>query len=253
MEEILKIINDKFAKIQLSELDSASLMERKESKYVTNIPVATKILVALASSYSVMEINTKTIFKYNSNYFDTDDFKLFRMHRNGKLNRYKIRFRNYIDTNSTFFEIKYKNNHGCTLKSRIASENSTKPAIIENEKSYLETHTTLKASDLKSILNIEYDRITLINLEKTERVTFDFNLSFHITESKKQFSEMVVIEIKQENASRSMVKDYMKSVKIRPGGISKYCVGIMLFFKDINQNRFKHKFNKLYKPYQLVS
>lgn len=253
MEEILKIINEKFAKIQLSEIDSANLMVRKDCKYVTDIQAATKMLVELASAYSVMEINTKLIFKYNSNYFDTEDLKLFRMHRNGKLNRYKVRFRNYVDTNSTFFEIKYKNNHRRTIKSRIESENYSKSKIVNIEKSYLETNTTLIASDLKSILNVAYDRITLISLEKNERVTLDFNLSFYNSESKKQFSEMVVIEIKQENASRSIVKDYLKSIKIRPGGISKYCVGIMLFFNEIKQNRFKYKFNKLYKPYQLSS
>ncbi len=253
MDEISKIIYEKYAKLHLSEIESASLMARKDIKYVTDIPVATQMLTEMASEYYVMEIASKTIFKYNSKYFDTDDLKLFKMHRNGKLNRYKVRFRNYVDTNSTFFEIKYKNNHGRTLKSRIESENNIEPKIINNEKTYLELHTPLIAKDLKSIIDIEYDRITLINKAKTERVTIDLNLTFRISDQIKEFPEMVLIEIKQQNKCASIAKEYLKSIKIRPGGISKYCVGIMLFFKDVNHNRFKHKFTKLYKPFKLVS
>ena len=43
---------------------------------------------------------------------------MFHNHHNGKLNRYKIRFRDYINTKNSFLEVKFKTNKGETIKSR---------------------------------------------------------------------------------------------------------------------------------------
>ena len=44
---------------------------------------------------------------------------LYHDHHNGKLNRYKVRRRRYIDTDTEFLEVKLKNNKKRTIKSRI--------------------------------------------------------------------------------------------------------------------------------------
>ena len=45
------------------------------------------------------------------------------MHQNKKLNRYKIRQREYLISDISFFEIKFKSNKGRTIKKRIKTKN----------------------------------------------------------------------------------------------------------------------------------
>lgn len=253
MSNLENILSKNFSSIQLSEIETASLMNRKDKKYVVNLALVLELLDELSAEYSILEINSKRMFRYASTYFDSPDLRLFKMHHTGKLNRYKVRFRNYLDSDSTYFEIKLKDNHGRTLKSRMLSESSETLNFNDEEITYLETNTPLIANDLQEILTVEYDRITLINVDKTERVTVDLNLSFKKRNCFENFEEMAIVEVKQLKLTNSTANNFLKKSKIRAGGISKYCIGIILFFENVSHNRFKHKFNKLYKPYKLVS
>jgi VTC domain len=253
MNNLERLLSNQFNPIQLSELESASLMDRKDKKYVVNVSLLNELLEELSLGYSILEIDSKRIFQYSSTYFDTKDLHLFKMHHTGKLNRYKVRFRNYLDSKSTYFEIKLKDNHGRTLKSRILSECAEISNLNSEEITYLENNTPLKANDLQEILTVEYDRITLINSNKTERITIDLNLRFKNEKCVENFEEMAIVEIKQLKLTNSLANNFLKKSKIRAGGISKYCIGVILFFENVSHNRFRHKFNKLYKPYKLVS
>jgi hypothetical protein len=253
MEILKKILVNDFNSISLSEIETASLMNRRDTKYVIDLPCTAALLQYLSNDYKVLEIDSKRIFKYHSTYFDTDTLTLFKQHHTGRLNRYKIRFRNYVDTGSAFFEIKYKNNHGRTLKSRISTTNNDGKAINSKEMTFLETTTPLNPKNLISTLSIDYDRITLINAEKTERVTIDLNLTFVNGSETKKFANMAVIEVKHDKTNVSLARTFFKNSKIRMGGISKYCIGVMLLFEKVNQNRFKHKYNRIYKKYHQVA
>ena len=44
--------------------------------------------------FTKLEIDGKRLFNYQTEYFDNENKILFKNHQNGKLNRYKIRFRN---------------------------------------------------------------------------------------------------------------------------------------------------------------
>ena len=60
------------------------------------------ILENISSEYFCLEIEGKRSFTYQTEYFDTIDNLLFKNHQNGKLNRYKIRFRDYIESKNIF-------------------------------------------------------------------------------------------------------------------------------------------------------
>ena len=247
------LLSKNFTPIQLSELESASLMDRKDKKYVINLAIVNTFLLELSKEYSILEIDSKRMFQYSSTYFDTKDLRLFKMHHNGKFSRYKVRFRSYLDSKSTYFEIKLKDNHRRTSKSRIISDSADNYIINLEEKNHLENTTPLIANDLQEILTVEYDRITLINSDKTERITIDLNLCFKNKNYVEAFEKIAIVEIKQLKITNSLANIFLKKSKIREGGLSKYCLGIILFFENVAHNRFKHKFNKLYKPYKLVS
>ncbi|MBL0342143.1 MAG: VTC domain-containing protein [Bacteroidetes bacterium] len=107
-----------FKPIGLVELDKVALLDRMDTKYVFTIEQLPMFLDRLKDTYCVLEINNNSMFHYESLYFDTDAFYLFNQHFVG-LNRYKVRFRKYVESNQSFFEIKFKNNKSRTVKTRI--------------------------------------------------------------------------------------------------------------------------------------
>jgi hypothetical protein len=92
--------------VGLSQLDSVSLLNRMDSKYVVTLSQLDFIFECLQSNYSILEINGIKVFTYENNYFDTPDLMFYKDHHNGYMNRLKVRSRRYVESNLCFFEIK---------------------------------------------------------------------------------------------------------------------------------------------------
>ena len=69
--------------------------------------------------YRILNINNKLIHDYKSLYYDTSENKFYLDHHNNRVNRNKIRFREYVDSGLVFLEIKTKNNKRKTIKKRM--------------------------------------------------------------------------------------------------------------------------------------
>jgi hypothetical protein len=107
-----------FEPITLLEMDRVKLMNRVDTKFAFSVNEFLKFLPELRENYRILEIEgTRTPF-YESLYFDDQDFSFFKDHHNGRTNRFKVRFRKYVESNLTFLEIKHKLK-GRTHKSRI--------------------------------------------------------------------------------------------------------------------------------------
>ena len=98
----------KFKPISLDEMNSVALMKRTDTKFVININYLPVVLNTLLKTYQILEIEGRRIMNYSSLYFDTEDFKFYLDHHNGRVNRTKIRQRKYVDSDLTFLEIKKK-------------------------------------------------------------------------------------------------------------------------------------------------
>ena len=105
-----------FSPVNLTELESYGLLDRFDNKYALTFEQLMLLLPQLSEDYSILEIKSKRIFLYDNFYFDTDDLKFYFEHHNGKLNRYKIRYRRYVDSDIIYFEMKKKDNKNKTLK-----------------------------------------------------------------------------------------------------------------------------------------
>ena len=99
-----------FDPISLSEMDEVKLMKRTDTKFIFPLSTLHKIIPKLIEHYSVLDINGVRLNAYRSLYFDTEDFQFYHQHHNGKTNRNKVRFREYIASGLTFLEVKHKNN-----------------------------------------------------------------------------------------------------------------------------------------------
>ena len=236
-----------FEKITLDEMDSVKLMDRMDVKYLIPLNLLPLVLHEAREFYKLLEINNERLCSYETLYYDTEDYKLYHSHQSGRLNRYKVRFRNYVGSNLSFFEIKHKNNKGRTLKTRIKQPNNFEE-ILNNEKAeFLEKTTPLSAVELKGNLMVNYKRMTLVNKTSKERLTFDLDLTFIKDQNEVIYNQLVVAEVKQEKLGASPIIDIFKKYNLRAGSISKYCLGVMSTDRDVKHNRFKTKFLHLKK------
>ena len=237
MSETIPTVLQDFEPISLSEMDSVALMERTDTKYAFNLALLPSLLNEMKKSYQVLEVNGHRLSRYESLYFDTLNFDLFKKHLTGRLNRYKIRYRSYVESNLHFFEVKFKNNKGRTLKKRIAHNWDEK--IDGMAEQFFRKYCTIDPSSLEYKLRVHFSRMTFVNKFSPERVTIDLHLSFINKEQTKMIGNLVIAEVKQERHFVSSFVRLMKDHHIRSGGLSKYCQGVISLFPKERYNSFK--------------
>lgn len=231
--------------ISLSEMDKVQLMNRVDTKFLLNYNQLPYLLEKALEHYRVVEIDGQRISPYSSIYLDTENAEMYRMHHNRKLNRYKVRIRSYVNSGITFLEVKRKNNKGRTAKERIKIENSKFETITldEAEQEFIIEKSPYIYSSLRPQLQNFFQRITFVDKQETERVTVDIGLRYSEIGGKNtlKINNLVVIEMKQSGHSHSFFRDYLKEQAIYPANMSKYCLGMILTYPNLKNNRFKKK------------
>ena len=230
-----------FAPISLEQMSGVKLMNRTDTKFVTNRTKLYQLLKLAQQDYYIQEIDGERNLEYDTTYFDTRAFDMYNQHQWGHTNRQKIRFRTYCISGLQFIEVKTNNNHGRTKKKRIEV---TDMDVLEKQKyDFLSKHLRYGADTLQPALNNHFSRITLVNKGKTERLTIDSSLSFHNLQSNKciDMGDLVIIELKRDGLVSSPVLDMLRQLRIHPHGFSKYCMGSALTNPQLPTNRFKRK------------
>lgn len=245
--EVIKQQANEFEAISLAEMDSVKLMNRTDAKFVIPLGMFSVILSDLLPHYRILEVNGLRLADYETLYFDTESLQLYHEHQSGRLNRYKIRQRNYVQSNLIFTEVKFKNNKGRTIKTRVRQQQLPGEKMEDNVCGFLQRQTPFAATDLQPVLWVDYTRMTLVSRTTTERLTLDLNLTFRNEKTVKNYAPVVVAEVKQESLKHSFFLDLMKKYKLREGSISKYCLGIISLYNHVKYNRFKSKLNHLHK------
>ena len=229
-----------FLPISLSEMDDVKLMSRTDTKFAFKANKMPLLLQQLMPFYRVLVINGELIHDYKSLYYDTEDRKFYLDHHNGRVNRNKIRFREYVGSKLTFLEIKRKNNKGKTIKKRMKVDKISNQ-LSEKEQGYVEKIIG-KPMNLEAKQGINFSRITFVHKTQKERLTMDVNLTFKNANEKGDMKHIVIAEVKQERMSRS--SDFMRIAKemhILPIRISKYCMSTLKLNPELKKNRFKEK------------
>jgi hypothetical protein len=227
-----------FDPITLQEMDDVKLLDRTEVKYFFSAQKLPSVLQQIASDYRVLEINGVRVNNYETLYFDTTDFRMYLTHQSGRSNRYKIRYRKYVDSNLSFFEIKFKNNKGRTIKERIKQKDIA-TAITDKASDFLQEKTPYTPLILEPKVWNNYSRMTLVNKYSKERLTIDVNLAFRNDLVAVDVPNLVIAELKQEKSKASPFMKVMKDMGIKEGSISKYCYGVIYLNEGIKKNNFK--------------
>ena len=238
---MIQLLNDlvsSLRKVSLQELESVSLQNRIDSKYLLNSTMLDKLMPFIIENYRVLEIEGHRIFTYENNYFDTSDLLFYHEHHNGYLNRIKVRSRKYLETGSSFFEIKKKEKIERTNKIREKTEDIISLPTTEMLRK-IELMSRKKLQGIHKVLSNHFNRITFVNNAKTERMTLDFNILFADEYTEKKLEDIFVLEIKQSKCSgHSSINQIIKNNNIREQGFSKYIFGVMMLKDGIKKNNF---------------
>ena len=81
--------------ITLDEMSSVKLMNRTDTKFVTNTEKLMQLLRMVRKDYYVQDIDGGRNLEYDTTYFDTTMFDMYNQHQWNHTNRQKIRFRTY--------------------------------------------------------------------------------------------------------------------------------------------------------------
>ena len=247
--------------ITLEEMSGIRLMNRTDTKFVTNIAMLRKLLKLAVWQYRAQEIEGKRQARYYTMYFDTPDMQMYTCHHSGHANRQKLRIRSYVDSGLNFLEVKTKNNHKRTRKKRTTmfdfdplapARNIAFDSHDDNFKEYdsfLRENLWYKPGIMEEAIENRFNRITLVNNNKTERLTIDTDLCFHNIHTGNDCSlpELAIIELKRDGLVPSPILALLNELRIKPLGFSKYCIGTALTNPDIRQNRFKQRLHALEK------
>lgn len=238
--------------ITLDQMRSVKLMNRIDTKYVLSYDEVLKLIEAAAdNNYYVQVIDGVRACRYETLYYDTTEREMFILHHNRKLCRQKLRTRTYVESSTTFFEIKSKSNRGRTKKRRTEIDPSAFSSFATSEpaRRLLDENSHYTAESVTPALATRFTRITLVNPTLSERITIDLELSYEDIRSHTTASicSMAIVEIKSDGNIESLTKRLLRNMRILPLKVSKYCLGTTLTVEGIKHNRFKEKIRTIEK------
>jgi VTC domain len=220
-------------------LSVAQLTTRVELKYLVPLTALPALLRGLPQELMALDIGGRRIFDYESVYFDTESFALYRNHVQGKRRRYKARIRSYCDSGDAMLEVKLKGRRGQTVKERLPYDFDRRRELTHEGRLFLDTVVAqaygFTAPPLWPSLTTAYRRATLVDLERRSRLTIDVNLSWFDGDSSHQADHLALIESKSLTGP-GPADALLRSLGVRPVRISKYCLGVALLHPDLAAN-----------------
>jgi len=215
-------------------------MKRTDTKFVFPSIRLPAILDNLQPAYRVLEVDDAVRLQhYQTLYFDTPDFQLYLQHHNGQRDRFKLRMRSYLNSKINYLEVKKKDNHNVTRKSRVET-----PFPLNGQSADIQSFlkTTFPFSDLTMVPKItnQFYRISLVSRMDAERLTLDLNLRFFGPSGSFAIPGIVIAEVKQPHFSlHSPFIAEMRHAGYHPTQFSKYCIGVALAYPHLKRNAFK--------------
>ena len=240
---------DGMSPITLAEMKDVKLMNRVDTKYLVTSDELLAILKGIQGHYFAQEVEGHRLSPYSTVYYDTPDLKMYLIHHDRHLVRDKVRMRTYVDSHLTFCEVKHKTNKGRTKKKRIEVPLGTDIIHDPEAAAFLAEKQPYPVESLSPHLETAFDRFTLVNFEKTERLTIDCNLNFRnfVSDTTASMDNLVIMELKQDGRAHSLLKEVLFELRIKPYKISKYCIGTAMTRPEVKQNRFKKKIRRINK------
>ncbi|MGB0099595.1 MAG: polyphosphate polymerase domain-containing protein [Nocardioides sp.] len=229
-------VADRLAGIGLDELVAeAALLARVDRKYVvprTDLPA---VLAAVPASTRMLEIEGRREFGYRSTYLDTADLASYHLAGRSHRRRFKVRTRAYLDSGSSWLEVKTRGARGVTLKTRIEHPEIRADRLGPVGATFVDDALAsggarrVAAVDLAPVLSTGYRRSTLYLPESRSRATIDVDLgwSTHAPLAERDLDRPGVAIVETKTGSTPSALDRLLwRLGHRPSSISKFGVGM---------------------------
>lgn len=231
-------------------LDVAPLPRRVDRKYLLPAPDAARLVRELSASHHVLQIAGRRSTTYRSTYFDTAELRLCRDQVQGRRLRWKARSRLYVEDQLCRFEVKVKGSRGETIKHSIGRDLADYGGIGSVERAFVTEvlgpeHRFL--AHLRPVLEITYNRATLVDLTERTRLTLDHGVTGRRltgTASLRQGAvtfddDRVIVETK--GGLRPGAGDrLLAGMGHRPVSLSKYAMSAALLAPGVPDNQVRH-------------
>ena len=238
MKELKDIISE-FDPITLQQMDNVKLQDRIDTKFMFRDDILLDVLSKIKDDYFALDINGLRYNHYETLYFDTENFNLYLRHHNGGVNRYKFRARKYVESNLHFFEVKFKNSKGRTIKDRI-KRHEISNVISDTSLELVKNISNVNPETLVAKLWVNYRRMTFVSKHSEERLTIDTKLTFIDERQTIPLTSLVIAEVKQGSArDKSKFVTLMREHRVKEKSISKYCLGVISLNSGVKKNNFK--------------
>jgi len=223
-----------FQTVDLKSIDDGWLGKRRfDRKFILTRVQLDTFLKRNEENCSVLEISGINSFEYRTEYFDTAELNCYFDHVKRRKRRAKIRFRTYLDSNHSRFEVKMKLGNLQTYKATL--ENSSDFGERESAFAHKVLDEFIPNADITSATHKlvhtatnSFARSTLLHNNALERITIDQDLAITVGNKQKLLqSELVLVEVKSLTRSSTFVRGLLLS-GIRPVRFSKYCASLDL-------------------------
>lgn len=239
----------RLAPVALSEVQAlADLQTRVDRKYVLGPDVVERLVAEVVDGASVLTIDGRTSFRYESVYFDTPDLAAYRDAAHGRRRRFKVRTRAYLDTSACVLEVKSRGGRDETVKQRIPYDIEDRMLLTPAAQAFVldslaaagrtGVDRTVDVACLRPTATTSYLRTTVVDLGAGTRLTVDVDLVVSTPDGAcARLADQVVLETK--SAGRASAADrWLWATGHRPTRISKYCSGLAALDPTLPANRW---------------
>ena len=251
MLPVIATAADGFRPISLATLnEKAAMMERLDNKYILTEDRLLSALAALSASFDMLEIAGKRAFTYSTRYFDDAELRNYYDHHQRRRKRGKVRVREYVDSGSSYLEVKLKELRATTAKRRIEVGEPLialdDPCIGFIDGCYRDSYDRSFEKPLTPVILIEYQRITLVARDGGERLTIDAGLNFHSAAAHRAAPiDRFIIETKSARGN-GIADKILRSLHVPPTKhASKYCMGMAATGQVTRRNGFLQALRRL--------
>ena len=248
------------AATSLSELEQrAALQTRRERKYIVSIDTLTDLVHVLQPDHGVLDIDGRRAFAYDSVYFDSQCRACYRAHIQGRRKRFKARSRLYVDSGRCVFEVKLKGSDGQTVKHALEQPREAHGVLTASAERFL-TETLapialpLATGVMSACLSTRYDRLTLVSLQRAERLTCDLGLTLVSADGRLGSIARGDVLIETKSATGiSHADTVLRRLGQRPlDNLSKYCIGVALHDAGVSTNPWRHTLRRHFQAQSTV-
>jgi hypothetical protein len=216
----------------------ASLLSRRERKYLVPISVAASLVAAISSDALALQINGERSFTYQSIYFDTPGGQSFLSSARRRRHAFKVRTRTYVDAGDCVLEVKLRGSRGRTIKSRLDYPTASSGELTSSGRDFIaQVLGTTEESALEPTLTTTYQRTTLL-LPGDSRLTIDTDFSATTPPGERVSLEgFAIIESKSRSAPTAADRTLWR-MGFRPMRISKFGTSLAAMDPTLPSNRW---------------